>query len=80
MNAEAYNIGSGQMSKISHAVQLLLKFLDKNNEVNYNGNTRIGNPNKWQSDISKIKNIGFVPEVNLEMGLLSLANWLKSLP
>lgn len=78
MHAEVYNIGYGQMTKISHAVQLLLKFLDKKNEVNYNGITRIGNPNKWQSDISKIKSIGFFPEVNLEKGLLSLANWLKS--
>ena len=78
MHADVYNIGSGEMSCISDVVKILLEILEKKNEIYFNGITRIGNPLKWQSDISKIKNIGFIPSVNLYRGIQSLAIWLKS--
>lgn len=79
MQAEIYNIGSGEMTSISQMVEHLLKMLEKKNKVSFNGITRSGMPLKWQSDNSRIKKLGFAPKVNLEKGLSSLSEWLKNL-
>jgi dTDP-glucose 4,6-dehydratase/UDP-glucose 4-epimerase len=77
MNAEVYNIGSGEMSLISDTVKLFLELLEMKNEITFNGISRVGNPLNWQADISKINALGFNPSVHLENGLSHLANWLK---
>lgn len=77
MQMSIYNVGSGEGKTISYVVNLLLKALGKNNTVRFNGKTREGNPLHWQSDISRIKDIGFLPDVKLEQGITALASWLK---
>lgn len=79
MQAEVYNVASGEMTSISQIVERLLEKLEKKNKVSFNGITRNGIPLKWLSDTSRINKLGFAPKVNLEQGLSSLSEWLKNL-
>jgi nucleoside-diphosphate-sugar epimerase len=78
MEADIYNVASGQMTYIRDAVSILLQNLGNQLPINFNGESHKGNPIKWEADISKIKSLGFNPMVNLQEGLSKLANWMKS--
>lgn len=78
LKAELYNIASGEMTLIHDVANLLLKNLGINKSVAFNGLIHKGNPIQWKADISKLNNLGFVPNMNIEKGVFNLAAWLKS--
>jgi UDP-glucose 4-epimerase len=51
---EVFNVGTGIESSVSEAVKLLLHELDMDLEVNFDGNTRAGDPIAWRADMSKL--------------------------
>lgn len=75
--SEVYNAASGIETTIKDAVKLFVKLLGWKGEVVYTGHYRKGDPQKWVSDISKIKKIGFSPEFSLHDGLSAYVKWLK---
>jgi nucleoside-diphosphate-sugar epimerase len=77
MEADIYNLASGEMTFIKDAVSMLLQNLGNNKSISFNGIVHKGNPIKWEADISKIKSLGFEPKVNLQEGIFKLANWMK---
>jgi nucleoside-diphosphate-sugar epimerase len=79
MKASIYNLASGEMTAIADLVPMLLKALGKPSAVYFNGNVRKGNPNQWKADISKIKELGFEPAVDLKTGISKLADWMRHL-
>lgn len=79
LKAEIYNIASGEMTLIHDVANLLLKNLEINKSVVFNGLVHKGNPIQWKANISKLNNLGFVPNMNIEKGVFNLAAWLKSL-
>jgi len=77
MEADIYNVASGQMTFIRDAVSILLQNLGNQLPITFNGESHKGNPIKWEADISKIKSLGFNPMVNLQEGISKLADWMK---
>jgi len=76
MNADIYNIASGHMTLIGDIAKLLLDKINYPGKLFFNGLERLGNPQKWQADISKLKNLGFSPRISLEDGVIKLSDWL----
>lgn len=73
---EAYNVAAGIQTKIADATQHLIDFLDAGVAVEFNKEVRAGDPRYWHADISKIRELGFTPEVDFEAGLARYARWL----
>jgi dTDP-glucose 4,6-dehydratase/UDP-glucose 4-epimerase len=76
---DVYNLGYGEAQSLKKVSNLLLGCLSWSGKLNFSGVTRIGDPDYWQADISKIKSLGFAPTVTLEEGIQKYAKWLSSL-
>jgi len=76
MRAEIYNIASGEMTTIGDIAKLLLFKINYTGTLIFNGKQRVGNPEKWKADITRIKELGFKSGVTLENGINKLADWL----
>jgi len=76
---EVFNVASGKEIKISEAVSTFFKLYAPNKKYFFSGKKKIGDPNNWLADISKIQRIGFEPTVSLEEGLNLYVKWLKEL-
>jgi UDP-glucose 4-epimerase len=74
---EIYNIGSGTETSIREVASQLLRELDLEMDVEFDGIERDGVPERWRSDITKLKRIGFSSAVPLNEGIKYLADWLK---
>jgi dTDP-glucose 4,6-dehydratase/UDP-glucose 4-epimerase len=77
MKAEIYNIASGEMTTIGDIAKLLLFKINYTGTLIFNGKQRVGNPEKWKADITRIKELGFKSDFTLENGINKLANWLQ---
>ncbi len=78
MQGEVYNIGSGQETKIGELANMIIETLGHHYSLKFDGVIPKGTPSNWQADISKLRNIGFVPSVSLEKGIESVVNWCRS--
>ena len=76
MNGDCYNIANGYSVSIKDLAAQLLEHLGCTKKMIFNGTPRKGNPLSWQADISKLKQLGFKPQVNLELGLSKTAAWM----
>jgi UDP-glucose 4-epimerase len=77
MEGEAYNIGSGRQIFIAELAVMVLNMLGLKCRPHFNDILPRGNPVNWQADISKIKALGFVPEIELEAGIRGFVNWCR---
>ncbi len=75
---EVYNIGSGTQISIKNLCTLMLEKSNYKGSLEFNNIERVGDPKYWQADIEKIKKLGYIPRINLETGLLSTIEWLKT--
>lgn len=74
-----FNIATGKEIFISHVVELLSRKLGlSNHDYFFNGKVRIGDPQNWQADISKLQSLGFIPSFDFEVGLNETLTWLKA--
>lgn len=75
--ASLYNIANGVEITIETAANELLKALDWDGQLSFNQITRVGDPQNWCADITKIKRLGYEKKISLELGLKNYAEWLK---
>lgn len=78
MLGDVYNVASGMEITIRDLAEILLDYLNVDNQVQFDGISPQGIPLKWHSDISKIKALGFQVETSLKTGLEAYVNWFKS--
>jgi UDP-glucose 4-epimerase len=72
---EVYNVASGVSHSINEIVATWCKIMNLTPKLNYTGQVRPGEPDKWSVDISALKSLGYSPKVTLEQGLLSIKAW-----
>lgn len=72
-----YNLASGIETTIKDAAFVFNTNFENKKEIIFTKKVKIGDPNNWQADISKIKKIGFEPTITLDEGLKRYAKWLK---
>ena len=76
---EIFNLASGVESCIAEVAQCLVKNLEVDVNVSFNGEVRIGDPINWRADISRLQELGFQSEYCLASGLKEIATWMKAL-
>lgn len=73
----AYNVGTGTETSIKEAIEVFANLYGvKATLIKFDGKQDMGNPDNWCADISKLTNIGFIPEFTLIQGLEKYKEWL----
>lgn len=78
-DGESYNAASGIETKISEVAKLFFTQLNPNIKFEFSGEQKVGDPDNWVADISKLKALGFTSDYTIETGLTQTTNWLKQL-
>lgn len=75
---EAINIASGVSHTIAELVTEWSKVLKVNPQVEFTGSVRPGDAERWEVDITALKELGFAPQVDLPKGLEMIRAWYDS--
>jgi UDP-glucose 4-epimerase len=78
-DGSSINVASGREVEISFAAQKALDILDPLIKLSFNGEVRIGDPNNWVADVSKLSSLGFIPRFTFEKGLEEYYKWVLSI-
>lgn len=73
---ECVNIASGIETDISTAADCLIQYLYPDKKIQFNGQSKKGDPLNWKADISYLKKFGFSPKISIKDGLLKYAEWV----
>lgn len=73
------NIGNGTEIFIKDITVLFFETLGQKINIAFNGEVRVGDPQNWQADVTKLKTIGYVKKINLDEGLNDYCIWLKQI-
>jgi dTDP-glucose 4,6-dehydratase/UDP-glucose 4-epimerase len=74
---DVINVASGIESSIKTVTSIFYNLLDTNIKFTFSGKVKVGDPNNWLADISKIKAYGFSPKFDLNTGLAKYVQWLR---
>ncbi len=77
-NGKVLNVGTGQAAEIGALATMLAQMLEKPIEPDIPGTFRPGEMRALISDISKISDLGFVPEIDLATGIGNYLDWIRS--
>lgn len=72
---EAYNIASGSETKMAALSETILGKTGRLIPVEFDGVVHAGVPRNWRADVDKLMKIGFKPEIELDHGLETYAQW-----
>lgn len=75
---QVYNVGSGIPVKISSLAKELSKAYGRSEEINLTGEFRPQDVRDFIHDSTKLKKLGFNPEVSLSSGIEKYVEWIKS--
>lgn len=72
---DVFNIGTGTPSSILEIAETLIKLANKNIQPNVTRKFRNGDIRACYADITKIRTLGYEPEITLKEGLKDLMEW-----
>ena len=75
---EVYNIGTGNEKTNMEITELILKIMDKTEDSIEYVKDRPGHDYRYAINSTKIKKLGFEPQVDFEQGLQDLIEWYKN--
>jgi UDP-glucose 4-epimerase len=75
---EVINVGSGVETSIRRVAEGVVGLVG-GGEVEFGGQHRAGDPERWVADVRKLRELGFVAEVSLEEGLCEVVEWAREL-
>ena len=75
----AYNVASGEETRIDELVRGLMKQFGRNRSVSFDGQLPKGTPLNWLADLTRIKALGFKPQISLIDGLDDVVRWFKQI-
>ena len=73
---QTLNVGNGIEISIKNVAHLFFEQLNKKIILNFNGEKRVGDPQNWQADVSRLKSIGYINNVDINKGLKDYCKWL----
>ena len=73
----SYNLASGVETTIADLANRLRELSGSHSELVFTGESRAGDPHRWQADISKLSATGFKPGTALDVGLKSYLEWFR---
>lgn len=74
-HGEVYNVASGSTHTIADLVKACCAASGLNPDIVYTGETRPGDAEKWEVDISRLKQLGFEPRADLATSLAAIRDW-----
>lgn len=74
-----YNVASSVETTIGDAVTIFRDEFAPNNTIVFNGQAKLGDPNNWCADISKIEALGFKNKVSISEGIKKYIAWINEL-
>lgn len=75
-SGSVYNIGHGEAQSLRKISKLFLNAIGWSGSLNFTGLRRVGDPDYWEADISRISSLGFAPSTTLEEGIKKYVEWL----
>jgi UDP-glucose 4-epimerase len=75
--ADQINIANGTEVTVKQITSIFLKYFGGDKRINFNGTTKAGDPLFWRADISLLKSIGYVAQVEIEAGIREYIEWAK---
>jgi UDP-glucose 4-epimerase len=75
---EVYNLANGVETTIRALGESVLKSLNLNISLEFDGEKSLGSPCNWQADTGRIKALGFNPQVPLEQGIEVFSQWCRA--
>lgn len=77
MRGETYNVASGEGISTGELITLIGKALDTNPEIEWSGDVRPGDPDKWLASIARLRALGFEPATPLQDGIAATVRWAE---
>lgn len=77
-DARAYNLATGEETRIDALAQLLIVALGKRVGVEFTGAARAGDPARWRAEIGQLAALGYAPKVPVKEGAPAYAQWALS--
>ncbi len=74
---EAYNVGSGVSTTVNEIAEIIFDTLDVYPKKTYTGESWIGDVESSLADISKLKKLGWDPEVSIKEGIEKVYKWMQ---
>lgn len=75
-----YNVANGVEIQIKEVAETFGDIMGLERElISFTGTRREGDPINWRADISKLKQLGYVPEVSFEEGVKQYVAWVSKL-
>lgn len=78
MNGEVYNLATGGEFTIRALAELAAASLSLPIQPEFNGVSTSGDPLRWCAGVGKIRELGFEPEVRIEDGVRTYAQWCQT--
>lgn len=73
-----YNVANGVEIKIADVAKIFIEVAGgKEDDIVFSRSENKSNPINWKADISRLKEIGYVPNVNIEDGIKRYVVWLR---
>jgi UDP-glucose 4-epimerase len=72
---ETYNLSSGREVAMRELAAIVAHALQSSAVPAFDGQATPGNPLKWRADLTKIRALGFAPEISFEQGVGGVAAW-----
>ncbi|UOE46256.1 NAD(P)-dependent oxidoreductase [Mucilaginibacter sp. SMC90] len=73
------NGGSGVRTTVAETINMLVKAYDKQVNINFNQDVKIGDPRFYHADISKALNLVWSPRIDVKDGISRYVNYFKEL-
>ncbi|MDC1505579.1 NAD(P)-dependent oxidoreductase [Winogradskyella sp.] len=78
LKADIYNIANQQEITITQLAQQIAIELQTTKKYAFNNIENKGNPNNWRADISKLKELGYTPDIDFKTGIQKTTAWAKA--
>lgn len=78
LKGEVYNVASGDETTLEELAVSILDAGGSNASHSFTGSVRVGDPVRWQSDISALKKLDYMPKIALSDGIRETYAWAKS--
>lgn len=75
--AQAINVANGTEITIQEAVQTFIEEFGWKGTINFEGQSRVGDPTNWKADISIINSWGYNQKYSIREGLKNYIEWAK---
>ena len=74
---DIFNAASGSETTIKKIAVFFENNFANKKHIDFNGVVKKGDPLNWDADISAIKNIGFIPNLNIEQNITAYIKWFN---